>query len=538
MKTPGQIKQEVEAAFERGNTYKKNGKYDLAINEYSDVISLDPNFVLAYVNRGCIYSDRNEYDMAIRDYTEAIRLDPTEASAYLGRGGIYRNKREYDLAIKDYNEVIRLDPANTRAYFGRGYTYRKKKKYDLAIKDYNETLRLDPTGWGYNIRGSCYAEKKEYDLAIKDYNEFIRLNQTDASGYYYRGETYYKKKEYDLAIKDYNEAIRLNPNIRRPYINEEKCSFCRLPYQLTHGSLAIGNDKFICGKCINKDEIMEKIKLDNEVLYHRIIEDYQNYLAFHHEIELADGSTEDRAKWLTGLTIDELIIRAREYKWPKSPEPIIINNIPIHKNQSMELLDGEIFKKHPEKDVEASNLGRVKRGDCIFEQYDPQSNGYLFVDIKSMGETVSEKVYRLVAETWLEKPDMEEPLKDIKCYCYNTVHHISNNGYDNRIENLMWVTEWQHAMIHPWISIDTFDNGELYDLFNSYAEINITPNDYQRIINIVKRMQQLNNAESKSPEKYDNFKMIRNDWCNNIIEVMEEKEIQRMTDSIINHFKK
>jgi hypothetical protein len=47
-------------------------------------------------------------------------------------------------------------------------------------------------------------------------------------------------------------------------------------------------------------------------------------------------------------------------------------------------------------------------------------------------------VYRLVAETWLENPD------------YNTywiVHHISNNGCDNSIYNLMWVGGEQHKEI-------------------------------------------------------------------------------------------
>jgi len=521
MKTQEQIKQEADAAFERGKNYHEKKEYDMAIKEYSEAIRLDPNFVLASVNRGRIYSRKNEFDLAIRDYTKAINLNTTDVSAYLDRGRIYLLKREYDLAIKDYTEAIRLDTTNARAYFGRGHTYRRKKEYDLAIEDYTEAIRLEPDGLSYCIRGNCYAERKEYDLAIKDYNEGIGLDPTNYWGYYDREEIYYKKGEYDLAIKDYNEAKRLNPTTFNTYINEE-CSFCKLPHQLTNGSLAIGNDTFICGKCINNAEIMEKIKLDNETLYFQIIKNYQKYLAFLNEIDSTNESIEVGVVWLTGLTIDELRIRAMEYVKLKPSEAIIINNIPIHKNQSMELLEGEIFKKHPEKNVEVSNLGRVKQSDSVLEQYDPQNNGYLFVDIKSTRKTISEKVYRLVAETWLERPDLEEPLKNIKSYCYNTVHHISNNGYDNRIENLMWVTEWQHAMIHPWININSFDSGELSDLFYSYAKINITPVDYQRIINIVKRIHQLNNDEIKSSGKYDYMGMQRNDWCNDIIEAMEE----------------
>jgi tetratricopeptide (TPR) repeat protein len=535
MKAPKQTKQKAEASFERGNTHYEKKEYDLAIKEFTEAIRLDPNFVLAYCTRGNSYFRKEEYDLTIKDLTEAIRLDPTNTSAYTTRGIAYAFKNENDLGIRDFSEAIRLDPTNASAYDSRGGMYGCEKKYDLAIKDYTEAIRLDPShAWYYFSLGEIYRVKKEYDLAIKYYTESIRLASTDdrdfwncwgARTYYNRGEIFYCKKEYDLALKDYTEAVRLNPDIFSPYVNREKCSFCKLPHEFTHGSIAIGNDKFICSKCINKAEIMEKIKLDNDALYHQIIDDYQRYLAFHKEIDSMDESI-NNAKWLTSLTIDELRTKAREYVKPRPPEAIIINNIPIHKNFGKELLEGEIFKKHSEKDVEVSNLGRIKHGDCILEQYDPQNNGYLFVDIKSMEKTVSEKVYRLVAETWLEKPDYKEPLKDIKSFRYNTVHHISNNGYDNRMENLMWVTEWQHAMIHPWISIDGFDYGELSDLFNSYAEINITPTDYQRIINITKRKRQLYKAKSELPgrdqEFYIHMNKYINDWCNSIIDAMED----------------
>jgi len=315
------------------------------------------------------------------------------------------------------------------------------------------------------------------------------------------------------------EEIVYDPNLKAP---TGKCSFCGLPLDLTHGLIGM-NDKKICGKCIKTPAIIESIRRDDETLYDEIIERYKEYLAFANKFSSMNGLIEinnhvsyhGSAKLLTNLTIDELRIRAREYVKPRLSEPIIVNNIPIHKNQGAELLEGEIFKKHSEKDVEISNLGRVKQGDCILEQYDPKNNGYLFVDIKSTGETMPEKVYRLVAETWLERPDFKELPEVNKSECHNTVHHISNNGYDNRIENLMWVTQWQHAMIHPWISIDAFDFDELRLLFESYRYINITPLDYQRIINIAKRMKQLENAESESPGKMDY-------WYENIIESMED----------------
>jgi tetratricopeptide (TPR) repeat protein len=357
----------------------------------------------------------------------------------------------------------------------------------------------------------------------------------EAEAAFERGKNYHERKEYDMAIKEYSKAIKLDPSFAPAYNKRSeldpyyyrqneiqgKCSFCGLPAALAHDLIDVNNKK-ICGKCINKPEeleIIKEIKQNNKIFYEEIM--FKIFVRGCLEMVFLCFGT----RWLTDFTIEELRIKAREYEKPKRPEPILINNIPIHKNQNTELLDGEIFKKHLEKNVEVSNLGRVKQNDCVLEQYDPKNNGYLFIDIKSTRKTIPEKVYRLVAETWLERPDIKEQPKVQKNECYNTVHHISNNGYDNRIENLMWVTEWQHAMIHPWMDINNFNFEELNDLFYSYAYINITPDDYQRIIAIAKRMQQLENAESKFPGKFDY-------WYENIIEAMEELIKRNFSHSI------
>jgi hypothetical protein len=276
---------------------------------------------------------------------------------------------------------------------------------------------------------------------------------------------------------------------------------------------------------MKKNEELENIKTYDEILYQEIIKesnklteeddglkvDYgENYGWYetHSGTKLFNGSP----KWLTSLTIDELKTKAREYGKPK---PIIINNIPIHENQNKKLLEGEIFKKHKEKNIKVSNLGRIKYEDQILNQYDPKNDGYLFVDIKSVRKTIPEKVYRLVAETWIERPKSGE-YPDSKTFYYNTVHHISNNGYDNRIENLIWVTGWQHVMIHPRMYINKLNIEELNCMLNSYRVKTLLthPDDCQRIIIIAKRLINPKFVGQMSSVGYINF-------FNDIIEAME-----------------
>jgi hypothetical protein len=183
---------------------------------------------------------------------------------------------------------------------------------------------------------------------------------------------------------------------------------------------------------------------------------------------------------------------------------IEINGKIIHENRDIELLcDEEIFKPHPEIAVQVSNFGRVKCNNEILEQFDPNKNniwkcGYLYVYVK-VKRRFNKLVYKLVAETWLKKPK-NDYIPSEKAFDYTTVHHITNNGYDNRIENLMWVTNWQHIFIHgipDYMNINQLNIQELFSLVWSHRKINITRNDYHKIVKVSKRGYQLADDEYK-----------------------------------------
>ena len=113
------------------------------------------------------------------------------------------------------------------------------------------------------------------------------------------------------------------------------------------------------------------------------------------------------------------------------------NGKPIHKILDINSLPGEAFRVYPENEnIEVSNLGRIKIGDKVIEQWEDDEKGkdYLYVKI---GEP-EKYVYRFVAKTWCQKPMTFDSEK----WC---VHHISNNGYDNRPSNLVWVKMNDHS---------------------------------------------------------------------------------------------
>jgi tetratricopeptide (TPR) repeat protein len=240
--------QTAGAFLDRGILFASRGEFQIAIEDFSEAIRLNPNLVGAYIMRGRAYvataatgvvvesnfsgittsstygnisaEQARIYDLAIADFTSAIRLDPNNSTAYRERGRAYDNKGDGDRAMADYNQALRLNPNDPRAYNNRGVVYHARNDYDRAIADYTQAIRIDPNFAGaYNNRGDVYHERNDYDRAIADYTQAIRIDPNFAYAYRNRGDVYHERNDYDRAIADYTQAIRIDPNYKWPYYN-------------------------------------------------------------------------------------------------------------------------------------------------------------------------------------------------------------------------------------------------------------------------------------------------------------------------------
>jgi len=71
------------------------------------------------------YSNQLKNDLAINECTKAIALNPKDPSTYINRGNAYLHKGQLDQAITDFSKAIELNPrsGSERAYNNRGNAY-------------------------------------------------------------------------------------------------------------------------------------------------------------------------------------------------------------------------------------------------------------------------------------------------------------------------------------------------------------------------------------------------------------------------------
>ena len=117
------IRKLLTGIFDRGN---KSCDGNGVMADDTKTIPLKSIRIPAWFYCGKDWSSKGEQDKAIENYTEAIRLDPDYVNAFIGRGVSWGEKGEYDKAIADYDEAIRLDPDNQHAIRNRAVTMSMK----------------------------------------------------------------------------------------------------------------------------------------------------------------------------------------------------------------------------------------------------------------------------------------------------------------------------------------------------------------------------------------------------------------------------
>lgn len=101
----------MQAYWIRALAYHKKMDYINAINDLSQIIVLYPNDPFlkdVFFKRGGIYYDFKQHTSAINDFTSVMSLDPQYYPAYFNRAASYEEIQNFDKAIADYEKLKTL----------------------------------------------------------------------------------------------------------------------------------------------------------------------------------------------------------------------------------------------------------------------------------------------------------------------------------------------------------------------------------------------------------------------------------------------
>ena len=105
--------------------------YEGCIPDFSKVIELKPEESLARTNRGFAFRKLGKYQEALQDFSEVISTNPN-AYSYEHRGFVKYLIGNYSSALKDLETSIQMNSANSLAYKTRAKIYIAIENRDKA----------------------------------------------------------------------------------------------------------------------------------------------------------------------------------------------------------------------------------------------------------------------------------------------------------------------------------------------------------------------------------------------------------------------
>jgi serine/threonine protein kinase/Tfp pilus assembly protein PilF len=211
----------AEAYFGRGDARGDLGELQSGLEDLNQAIQIDPKIVRSYGARALIRQKLGDQTGAKTDYQTALKLkiNPEDYRDYICHGIAQQyGLGDYKNAIADYNQAISLAPKYASTYVNRGNARYALEDYKNAIADYNQAISLNPkNSFVYGSRGNARYTLGDKKGAIADFDQAISIDPKNASIYNDRGNVRYEAGDKKGAIADYDQAISIDPKYAVAY---------------------------------------------------------------------------------------------------------------------------------------------------------------------------------------------------------------------------------------------------------------------------------------------------------------------------------
>ncbi|MBE7182462.1 MAG: tetratricopeptide repeat protein, partial [Terriglobus roseus] len=211
--------QDPEALVLRGRALYAQGDNDKAISHFRQALACDPDYkdAVKYLRmvqklarmkeEGNDHFKRGRYQQAVDVYTEALGVDPankgTNSKLLNNRAMCYSRMKQWQQAIQDCDKAIQLDPSYTKAKKTRAKALGEGGDWEEAVRAYKNIQETSPEepGIAKDIRNAELELKKS---KRKDYYKILEVEK-DAS------EMDIKKAYRKLAVKHHPDKNRDDP---------------------------------------------------------------------------------------------------------------------------------------------------------------------------------------------------------------------------------------------------------------------------------------------------------------------------------------
>jgi tetratricopeptide (TPR) repeat protein len=143
----GELPEEQAHLFHTARGYARaaEGDFQAAIDDYSLALAKKPGYAPAAYNRGNAYFHQHRYDLAIGDYSKALEADVDDVRSLNNRGAAWFKKGNLQSALANYTMALAVTSEDPDLFLNRGKVFEALGEADKAREDFLQVKKLDPS---------------------------------------------------------------------------------------------------------------------------------------------------------------------------------------------------------------------------------------------------------------------------------------------------------------------------------------------------------------------------------------------------------
>lgn len=131
--------------------YMAQDEWELALSTLKKGEVLEPDSGLVAFQIGWCHENIGNAQLAEENYSRALRLDPTQVEAYSGLGWLYYERSQYDVALVLFEKAYELEPGNPELADHVGWVHLLQKQPGIALDYFRQALEKEPYSDFYRV---------------------------------------------------------------------------------------------------------------------------------------------------------------------------------------------------------------------------------------------------------------------------------------------------------------------------------------------------------------------------------------------------
>ena len=159
----------VPAVLSRALVASASGKYAEALEDFDEILAVDPDNVNALVGKGVALRRAGRTDKALAALDAALVKQPGNSAALLSKGQILEDQGSFEGALAAYNTLLEVNPRDAELWGLQGQVLEKLGEPEEALASYHEALKLDPANADWKNRAEALeSSRKGQDAFLEE----------------------------------------------------------------------------------------------------------------------------------------------------------------------------------------------------------------------------------------------------------------------------------------------------------------------------------------------------------------------------------